>query len=904
MPLPGVNIIVKDAKRGTMSDPDGKYDIRVNPSDVLVFSYVGFKKQEQAVNGQEVLDVVMEEDVSALDEVVVNAGYYKTSERNRTGSISRITADEIRDQPVTSPLMALQGRVPGLEISPISGTPGIAPKIRIRGESTLRVQKVGVTSVPGLEGGEGGRPLYVVDGVPVASGEIVSVGNDSSGDYFEGSYDPLAAINPENISSIEVLKDADATAIYGSRGANGVILITTKQGLGIIKESTDIQLSFYRGLGKYSGRADLLNTEQYLMMRHEGVVNDGIDLESASPRTKGISYPDLTFWNQNRYTDWQKVLMGGTADITDIQGNLSGGNGATSYRVGGAYHRESLITAGDSHFNRATGHMSVNHISKNNRFRANVSINYGITKHDVAGGSMVTQAMTLPPNAPELYDENGELNWEIHPDLDRETWTNPLASTKVNTTSDNRNLVANANISYQLLKGLDAKVNLGYTELNGREIRKTPLSSMAPRLRYNSQTGSGNRPSAQFNDNHRQSVVIEPQLNYQRRWGNHSLEALVGGTYQQSTDARKWLQGLEYTNDAFLGSLIGAGVIYVLVDQEDEYRYAGGYGRIGYRYKNRYILNVSGRRDGSSRFGPGKRFGNFGAVGAAWIFSDEPWLKDHFSLLSFGKLRGSYGSTGNDQVGNYRYLDLYQLNSLTYQDQQGLLPYALFNPDYSWERTKKLEGALELGILNNRLSFEVAWYRNRSSNQLISRALPYTAGFNSVVDNFSEAAIENSGWEFLIRGEPIRSKNFQWDISMNLSVNRNKLVSFPGIEDSPYNTVFKVGESLSIQRLYTWLGVDAETGEHQFLDVNEDGIINDDDRQFNNALDRDFYGGINQNLRYKGFQLSFLFQFSRQNARYLNNQMPGRMFNQPELVLRRWQQPGISLIYSVFLQQD
>lgn len=888
-PLSEANVFFEGTSRGTATNVDGEYTLEnVAPGTyTLVVTFLGYERQTREItvrDGQTTTaDFALQTVTDELGEVEINAGYYTISDRNRTGSISKVTAEDISGQPVTSPLMALQGRVAGLEISPASGTPGIAPTIRIRGNNSLRVLAAG-KSIPGVNV-EGNYPLYVIDGVPVNSSPIVTRGGEAEVSVLGGGYDPLSTINPENIASIEVLKDADATSIYGSRGANGVILITTKQGRPSSK--TDADLSVYMGMGEISNRVDLLNTEQYLQMRREAFANDGME-----PNPSFTFHADINgMWDQDRNTDWQKVLLGGTADITDIQGSVSGGNANTSYRLGGGFHKETLIFPGDFGYKRASGHLSVNHVSENQRFIASVSLNYGVGKHNVYHGNLVGEALTLPPNAPELYDEQGELNWEVDPNFG-ETWTNPLAVLESSHTADNRNLIANGTLAYSIFPDLNIKANLGYTELHGEENIQTPFTSMLPRFRFSPENPFGIKPSAFFNNNDRRSLLVEPQLNYQKQFQNHALDILLGATYQENWDERLQIQGREYASDAFLGSIRGAETVDISIEHYNEYKYNALFGRIGYTYKDRFLLNLTGRRDGSSRFGPGERFGNFGAVGAAWIFSDEPWIKNHVPVISFGKVRASYGTTGNDQIGNYRYLDLYGFSTLNYQNATSLSPNALFNSDYQWEVTRKLEAAIEIGLAENRASLEVSWYRNRSSNQLIERAMPSTTGFSSINDNFSEATVENSGWEFLLRGDILRSNTVQWTTSVNLTISRNKLVEFPGIEDSPYATIFKVGEPLSIQRLYTWQGVNPETGEHEFLDVNDDGVINDEDRRFSNALDREYYGGVNNSVRYKGFELSFLFQFSRQNARYLPGGPPGSLSNQPVDVLRRWQEDG------------
>ncbi|RNL87788.1 SusC/RagA family TonB-linked outer membrane protein [Sinomicrobium pectinilyticum] len=881
-PVAGVNIIIKGTNRGTISDPDGSYTIMVTDTDVLTFSFIGYKTVEKTVDGQASIDITLQEDITALKEVEVNAGYYKVKERNRTGSISRITSEDIQDIPFTNPLEALVGRVPGVTVS-ASGTPGTFLKVRVRGENSLR--SIDGESVPGAPIGfaaDGGIPLYVIDGVPMNSTFINS-------QVYSGGLDPLANLNPENIASIEVLKDADATSIYGSRGANGVILITTKRGPE--QKATDFQFSLYKGIGKTTTHVDLLNTGEYLQMRHEALENDGIDLEAQHPFIKAIVYPDLTFWDQERYKDWQKELLNGTSEITDLQANFSGGSGNTTYRFGGSFHREDLANQGDSYFARGEGHFAISHRSTDNRFSTGMTVNYGFNKQDLQGGGL-TNTLWLPPNAPPLYDENGQLNWAVHPETGQATWNNPLAALTAIKTSDNRNLVANANLGYRLLSQLEFKLNLGYTENKGKENSQSPMTALPPDQRYNPETGQGTRPSSRFGYTRRQGINIEPQVEYQVKTGQHRFDVLIGGAYQENENETLFIQGSEYTTDTFLGSLQAAGLVTTQVDNRGEYHYIAAFGRLGYRFKERYILNLTGRRDGSSRFGPGKRFGNFGAIGGAWIFSDEPGLRQKFPALSFGKLRGSYGTTGNDNIGDYLFFDLYGLFNRNYENNMSLTPRQLFNPDLNWEKTRKLEAALELGFFDNRIMLETSWYRNRSSNQLIFRPLPFTSGFSGVVDNFSDAEVQNSGWEFMVRGEPVRRPDFGWSVSFNLSVNRNKLVAFPGIEDSPYAKIYQVGAPLSILRLYTSLGVDPETGVHQLQDIDENGIINDEDKQFSNALQPDFMGGLSQRLRYKGLELDMLFQYSRQTGRYFPPNMPGLRSNQPKIVLKRWQQPG------------
>ncbi|SFW20836.1 TonB-linked outer membrane protein, SusC/RagA family [Sinomicrobium oceani] len=868
MPLPGVNIIVKDAKRGTMSDPDGKYDIRVNPSDVLVFSYVGFKKQEQAVNGQEVLDVVMEEDVSALDEVVVNAGYYTVKEKEKTGSISKITSQDIETQPVTNVLEAAIGRMPGVQITQNTGVPGGGFTVQIRGQNSLRTD----------DGAN--QPLYIVDGVPFSA---TFVGGALSN--MIGGSNPLNSINPSDIESIEVLKDADATAIYGSRGANGVVLITTKQGYG--KEGkTRIDIDIQSGIGKVADFLDMLNTEQYLEMRREAFANDKMEPTESNA-------PELLVWDQNRDNDWQKELIGGTAYITNLQTSVSGGNDQTSFRLGGGLYKETTVYPGDFGYKRISGSLNLNHWSKDRKFQMMFSINYVSGNNELSYNDVTRYAILLPPNTPEFLDDNNELVWP-------EAMTyNPYAFLRQKYNANTNNLVSNLQLNYQLIPDLYLKTRLGYTKLDQDEIYINPKSTFYP--------ASTAQSSSQFNDTKIKTWIIEPQIEYIKDFGNSKLSILGGATFQEDLRKNSRFNATGFSNEALLESIEAASSITSPpnLSNDIQYRYSAVFGRVNYTLKDRYILNLTGRRDGSSRFGPGKRFANFGAVGAAWIFSNENFLQN-FSFLSYGKLRGSYGTTGNDRIDDYGYLDSWGPSQYPYKGENGLEPTGLFNPDYVWERNVKLEGALELGFLNDRIFIQASYYHNRSDNQLLRMPLPSSVGFSSVQGNLP-ATVQNTGWEVEFNSTNIKDQDFTWASAFNLTVPRNKLIDFPGIENTSYANQYEVGKSLYVQKLYHFLGVDPETGTYQVEDLNEDGVLSPTfDYQGLKEIAQDFYGGFQNNFTYKNWQLNIFFQFVRQTGRnYLFGGFspPGyRLNNQPDIVMDRWQNQGDVLDIQKFTQ--
>jgi TonB-linked SusC/RagA family outer membrane protein len=365
VPIAGVNIIVKGTATGTTTDIEGKYSINANEEDILVFTFIGFKTYEAHVATLGVIDVTLEEEIKSLQEVEINAGYWTVKKEQQAGNIVKIRAEEIQKQPVSNPIAALQGRVSGLEITQGTGVPGGNFTVRIRGQNSIV---------------NGSDPLYVVDGVPYISTTLAL--RETSAQIYSNGTSPLNSINPSDIESIEVLKDADATAIFGSRGANGVILITTKRGsVG----KTKINFNLNAGVGKVTSKIDLLNTGQYLEMRKEAYQNDGI-----SPMA--VSAPDLLLWDTARYTDWQDVLLGDVAQYRDAQLSISGGERYTQFSVGGGYHRETTVFPGDNHDQRLSGHVNLINTSLNQKLKTNVSISYSTNQKNLLKRDLTSMA--------------------------------------------------------------------------------------------------------------------------------------------------------------------------------------------------------------------------------------------------------------------------------------------------------------------------------------------------------------------------------------------------------------------------------------------------------------------------------------------------------------------------------
>jgi len=354
---------------------------------------------------------------------------------------------------------------------------------------------------------------------------------------------------------------------------------------------------------------------------------------------------------------------------------------------------------------------------------------------------------------------------------------------------------------------------------------------------------------------------------------------LVGATFEERTQNYLNIIAANFLSNDLIWNLSNAATQLINKDSDMMYRYTALFGRLNLTHADKYIINLTGRRDGSSRFGANNRFANFGAVGAAWLFSREKLFSDS-NWLSFGKLRTSYGVAGSDLIGDYQYLNTFGINSQKYDGQAGLDPLRLYNPDFSWETNKKIEVALELEFFNGRVAPSVSWYRNRSSNQLVGIPLPATTGFASVNANLA-ATVENSGWEFTLRTLNIDRKNFQWSMNMNMSIPRSKLITFPNLNESTYANRYVIGLPITIKKVYNYTGINSETGLYEFEDVNGDGKIDVNDRETAVNVGVEFFGGLSTNLRYKRWSVGMLWQFVKQTGYTpdYNSQAPGASNN-------------------------
>lgn len=898
-PLQGATVLVKGSKKGVETNNNGLFTIEAQVGDVLVISYTGFKTKEVKLTTAAVGAIVLELSDNKLDEVQIIA-YGKTSRRLSTGNSAGIKAEDIEKQPINNPLLSLQGRVPGISITQVSGMPGGGIDVKIQGRNSIR---------------SGSDPLYIVDGIPLLSqlpqieaGEANILGN--SGTVAEGSRaaagNPLSFINPLDIESIEVLKDADATAIYGSRAGNGAILITTKKGKeGRMQLNANIQ----NGWTWQPARIEVLNTREYLDMRYEAFKNGNIDWKATN-----VNADDLKVWDTTRYTNWQNELLGKVSQFRTISTTISGGDNGTTYLVGGTYANEGVPFPGDFGNKRISLNFNLGKISLNQKLRLKFSGNFQNNSSLLPGVTDITsKAMFLEPNAPNPFNNDGTINWQ--PNAAGVSTFTEIANPYINLLRTYKrtinNFFGNWSVGYQVLKNLEISNSMGFTYANTETISSTPTTTIAPENR------SATPNSAIYGSRLLNSWIIEPQITYNTKLFAGNLNLLLGGTALANNSDIKTITGQSYSSDALLGNAGSAATTSVSSDG-NQYKYAAIFYRMNYNLNDEYILNFTFRRDGTSRFGKNNQFHNFGAIGAAWIFTKSKFLISENSWLSFGKIRTSYGITGNDQIADFIFIPRYgnAAAQVPYQGGTGLKISGLPNPNLQWETTKKLSLGINLGAFNDKILLNIDYNINTSDNQLNPNFfLPRITGFAGYTNNFP-GTVRNTNWEFTLSTQNLKRVNFEWSTNFNVTIARNKLVSFPELESSAYASTYRIGESLDMVLLSKFAGVNPLTGLYQF--ENKYGQLTDSptypDDLFSLSLNPSLYGGFENNFSLGDFNLSIFFQFTKQNGfepilgRGIGSSATPGAFtrgtsNQPISILNRWRSVGDQAIIKKFSSQ-
>ena len=880
--MAGATVTIQGTKHATLTNDRGEFELRnVAPGSVLEVTFLGYQNKLVQVEAEKPVIVRMILATNKLDEAQVIA-YGKTSQRLSTGDVSTVGAADIAKQPVGNPLLALEGRAPGLFIAQSNGLAGSGITVQILGQNSLA---------------QGNAPLYVVDGVPYPAqliGTINGVQGGGALPFLPGggsNPSPFNFINPGDIESISVLKDADATAIYGSRAANGAILISTKKGRA---GKTSVNLNIQEGIGNDVRRLNLLNRSQYLQMRREAFKNDGLGKYGATDYDVNGTY-DTT-----KSTDWQKALLGGNAQYTDVQGDVSGGTTNIQVLVGAAYHRETTVFPTDLGDQKGSVHFNLKDISTDQRFTIQFSGNYLYDNNRLPTTDLTQIALALAPDAPSLRNSDGSLNWAPN-SAGISTWANPLANFYIKNGIRVNNLVSNALVGYKLFSGFEVRTSLGYTNLTTNETYRASKLANAP------ENQAAATRNSYFQNNNINSWIVEPQAEYKVLLFDGELQTVIGTTFHQNNSFGQYLIASGFNSDQQEGDIAAASSLIGRTLAPNIYKYNAFFGRLNYNWQNQLIINIAARRDGSSRFGTNNQFHNFGSVGAAWIFSKIGLLQKMLPLLSFGKLSASYGTTGNDQIGDYTYLTLYTAPSsiaTPYQSLTGLQPKNLSNPYLQWEETRKLRAGLDIGLFKDRILASANYFLNRSSNELISYTLPLLTGFSSIMRNFP-AVVQNSGWELTLTTINFKGKSFSWTSNFNLTIPKNKLVSFPGLSSSSYASSLVIGKPITLQKKYRFVGVDPLTGVYEVADAHGNPTLSPSfstDRTVTVDPSLRYYGGIQNTLGYKGLQLDIFIQFTKQvmyndygtigsNPGYFSpsNYPAG---NQPSFVLARWQKQG------------
>ena len=854
-PLSGATILVKGTTIGAVTDLEGNYTLSVpDNAETLVFTFIGFVTQEVNMAGRSAIDIVMQPDLTTLEELVV-VGYGEQSKRKLTSSVAKVTAKDIENLPVTSFDQALQGQAAGVHVQASSGAPGGPVLIRIRGQSSINA---------------GNEPLFIVDGVPIISGSLTNIGNAGLG----GQTNILSSINPEDIASIEILKDAAATSIYGSRAANGVVLITTKQG---DKGKAKVNVDVFSGIGRATELLDLLNTQEYLQIKREAFENDGLPIPN-----------DLLDVDSTINTDWQDEIYR-TARINQYNVSLQGGNDQTRFFISGGFRDEQAILK-NSGLKRGNFRLNLDH-AVNSKLKVGTRIALSREENkmfsaNLAFASPTKGAVIARPDIP-VRDSTGDFTTPIV--VFGTIGYNPVEELTVpKFESLSSKVLANVYIDYQITNGLSFRSDLGYD-----------YNIIEQNIFYPSTTFIGlfSEGSGRYSLNQSNAFNIEPTLRYEKNIGSfHHINSVIGTTLFNQVGRTSSIAGTNFVSDE-LPFLVSAGTITNVPSTQNnrrDYSFNSLFARLNYDFKGKYLLGLSLRRDGSSRFGQDNRFGTFWAISGGWVFSDETFLSPIW--LSFGKIRASYGTTGNDQIGTFESISRWTTVQ-GYGGVPGLAETRPGNPDLGWEETTKLDIGMELAFFKNRIRLEADFFINRTKNLLFARPLPGTAGFDAVTSNIGE--IENKGLEFTLDAAIIDNNDFSWNTTLNLTTVDNEIISL--VNDEPIlslNGGLIVGEPINILRGFEFIEVDSETGDAVYRDQNGDGQINsDEDRVVLGNTLPNYYGGITNTFSWKGFSLSifmqfvkdaFLFDFQAQS--YFNGGVDRN--NQITDILRRWQQPG------------
>ncbi len=839
-PLPGANITEKSTSNGTQTDFDGNFSIEVaNPSAVLVVSYLSFTTQEVAVNNQTTVNITLSEDTESLDEVVV-VGYGTARRRDLTGSIASVKTEAIEKTPSNNFIHSIQGRAAGVDIKASDNAPGGGIRIRIRGTSSIE---------------SGSEPLYVIDGFPIEN--------------LNGA-NPLQSLSDSNIGSIDILKDASATAIYGARGANGVVIITTKRGRA---GKTKVNFNYSTNVATIRNKLDLANAEELAILRNEWAFNNG-----QAAIYDGVNRPLPSELGEG--TDWQDEIFR-TALTHRYDVSVSGGNEKATYLVAGDYIDQDGIII-ESNFKRA-GLKFVYDQKLTDKFKLGVNVNLNRSINDAIptngtgfqADTPLWNAQTTTPVIP-VRDEDG--NFVHNHNESVKVLENPvsIATTRTNITRTTR-ILASAFLEYELLEGLKAKANFGIDLSHSKNQRYTPTTAQTQAL--------PNNGIAIIRSTDNTSILAEYTLNYNKVFGDdHRLDVTLGHTIQTSKGEFVQARADDFINDALeFNNLLTGSNQRPSESGVGENGLLSYLGRLSYVYKDKYSFTGTLRRDASSRFGENNKWGWFPSVGLGWTASEEQFIQD-LGVFSYLKFRGSFGTTGNNNIGNYRSLPIFGsvTTHVTGAPVIGFVPPGrLPNPDLKWESTEQTNVAIDFSFFDDALTLTTEYYNKKTTDLLLDAPVPTQSGSSVTTTNIG--SVENKGLEFALGINKTFGK-LQWNSNFNISFNRNKVLALQegterlvrgiGQGESAFGfTISRPGDPLSLFWGYRHEGIwDSEeeiisagntvggvnrVGLVQHADLNGDGFNrNDADREVIGDPNPDFIYGFSNDFTYKNFSLS------------------------------------------------
>ena len=832
--LPGVNVVLKGSTIGTITDVDGNY--RIEAADgTLVFSFIGYKGQEVPIGGRSVIDVTLEEDVTTLEQVVV-VGYGVQKRKDITTAVVTVDQKEIEDRPMVSAAEALQGKAAGVQVTQPSGKPGADISVRVRGATSVLA---------------GNEPLYVVDGVPTTD---------------------IKGLNPSDIATMSVLKDAASASIYGARAANGVVLITTKRGAS---NDQAIRFNAYTGFSTLRKNIDVLNTAQYRDLMDEilgpGTVDPSI--------THNANWPDRVF---------------GTGKNESYQLSFAGGNDNSRFMISGNYlNQEGIVEP--ARFNRYSVRLNLdNDVKKWLSIGTNLNFISSKTKDtpdnlSSGRGGVIMSALNTPPFL-NVYKADGSGQFDPNPF--QPSWENPIAYMEGpdQEVIDNR-LLGNVTGEVFVNENLTFKTNLGIDlGMHQWNYYLDPLRTVYGRQ----QNGVG-----QADKTNSMTWLWENTLNYQRTFGKNNISVLAGTSVQDFHSDNSYLSGSDFPNDSRVRTLNAANIIYGTTGM-DEWSLASLFGRLTYDYDGKYLLTASLRRDGSSKLA--NRWGTMPAISAGWRVSSEPFMQGQ-DVIDDLKLRAGYGVNGNQEgIGNY-----VQYGLISYSRRQPTDPLSgpatqqvtIGNPGLRWETTKQTNIGIDLALLQSRLVFTFDAYTKNTEDLLLNVQLPESVGeVTNIQSNWGK--LENKGVELNVSSINV-DKELRWNTDFNISFNRNKVTDLSLVDVMYYGRIYSNNQDVAIVKAglplgsfygYVADGVDPDTGDMKFKDLNNNGILDPDDRKVIGSAQPDFTFGLTNNLSYKRFDLNIFFQGSVGNDVYNATRVDLEgMFdskNQSTAVLNRW----------------